>query len=111
MATPGNINGPNGQSGSLQFTDVSAATYTLSEIDAGHVLLVSSACVITLPATGPAAGFYVEVRRVGVGAVSFAGGGGATVNSTAGATPAIAAQWGSALVTRNDTYWHVGGGI
>lgn len=101
--------GPNGQSGSDLFRDISSATYTLSENDSGKVLRVSSACTITCPADGPAASFYCEILRVGAGAVDFLSP--TTLNSTAGSTPSISAQWGSAVATRHASYWHVGGAI
>ena len=109
----GNINGPNGQSGSLQFRTVTA-DYTITEIDAGAVVEVDSPdpVVITLEANAPASGFYCEVVRVGAGTVQFAAGPGATVLSSAGATPSIAAQQAGATITkRAAASWRVQGAI
>lgn len=93
------LNGPNGQSGSLQFRTVSTSR-ALTEADAGAVLLVDAAAVITLPASAPAAGFYCEIIRLGAGTVDLRPGAGATLVSSAGGTPAIAAQYQGATVTK-----------
>ncbi len=105
------LNGPNGQSGSLRFIAVTGDR-AITEADSGAVLLVSSAAVLTLPAATPAEGFYVEVIRTGAGAVSFAAGAGATVVSSAGATPGISAQYQGATCTKlSGEQWIVIGGI
>ncbi len=105
------LNGPNGQSGSLRFVEVTA-NYDVTEADSGAVLLVTGSVLITLPASTPAEGFYVEVIRMGAGTVDFRAGAGATVVSSAGATPAIAAQYQGATCTKlAGEQWIVIGGI
>mgnify|MGYP005989930051 FL=1 len=105
------LNGPNGQSGSLQFVTVTG-NYDVTEADSGKVLLVTATSVITLPSSTPAEGFYVEVIRMGAGTASFQAGAGATVVSSAGATPGIAAQYQGATCTKlAGEQWIVIGGI
>ena len=113
MNNRGNINGPNGQSGSLLWIDIDS-DHTVSELDAGAVVEVSSAgaVVITLPANAPTAGFYCHVDRVGAGTVQFVAGVGASIQSTAGNTPSIADQYGGATITKaRGNVWKVQGGI
>ena len=93
------LNGPNGQSGSLQFRVVTTSR-ALTEADAGAVLLVDSAVVLTCPASAPASGFYCEIIRRGAGTVDIRAGAGATLVSSAGSTPQISAQYQGATLTK-----------
>ncbi len=110
----GNINGPFGQSGSLQYREVTGPTYTIGEVDAGLSLRVTGACVITLPtgAGTPQAGYFCDVVQTGAGAVSFVAGAGATVLSSAGGTPAIASQYqGCTIDVEENGDWLVIGAL
>lgn len=66
---------------------------------------------LTLPTTLPI-GWFTSVRQTGTGTVDFVAGGGATVESTAGATPALSAQWVTVSIDKVDaTTWVVTGSI
>jgi len=110
---PGNINGPFGQSGSLEFKTIATATHTISEADALAELRVTGACTITLP-TGPGTptpGFFTSIARMGVGAVTFVAGPGATVLS-AGGLLSIAGQYQAVTVgVEPDGSWLIIGAL
>jgi len=110
----GNMNGENGQTGSLREL-ARAADFTVSEVEGGAVIEADPAAAggtltVTLPASvGP--GFFLEVTQVTAGTVTFAAGAGTSIVST-GAGPSLTAQWTSARVRRRDAgSWIVEGPV
>ena len=107
------INWPTGEPGSILYTEV-ATSRSVTIADAGRTLRVDpggGTVTLTLELT-PDTGFFCQICQVGAGTVDFIAGAGATVDSTVGATPAVAAQFGCVTCERHPgTQWIVAGAI
>jgi hypothetical protein len=62
---------------------VTGATYTLSDADHGYMLLFAAACTVTVP-KGVRSDFSCGWSQESTGAITFAAGSGATLNSKGG---------------------------
>lgn len=114
MIRTGNQNGENGQTGSLREVEVTA-DLTVQEWHGGRVLEVDpqgETITITLPDDACGPGFFAEILQISAGTVEVVAAAGVSIDSTAGTTPSLTAQWSEArLRRRGGTSWHVGGAI
>ncbi len=113
-AQTGNVNGKDGQTGSL--TELArSADFEVVEADGGTVVeadptAAGGTLTITLgTAVGP--GFFFDVLSITAGTVTFTAGAGTSIDS-AGAGPSITAQWTSARARRRSNgNWVVEGAV
>lgn len=111
-ARTGNVNGRDGQTGSLE-QRTATADLDVSESLAGVVLEIDpggGTITVTL-GISVGAGFFFEVLQTGAGTITFAAAAGTSIDS-AGAGPSLTAPWTSARMRRRSSgNWVVEGAV